>query len=131
MTKYPQFQQVLIQEMIHSFFSNEQVCLKENSAVVHLDIINSFRESLKFSRYQFKMSSDAEQTGNEGNVNNTLFAFLKCSRNWTVPHEGYIASERSPNGVTDQHAANQPLTQTTNNTCHRQKFKPSGTVIVP
>ena len=75
--------------------------------------------------------SDAEQTGNEGNVNNTLFAFLKFSRNWTVPREGYIGSERSPNGVTDQHAANQPLTQTTNNTCHRQKFKPSGTVIVP
>ena len=28
-----------------------------------------------------------------------------------VPGEGYIGSERSPTGVTDQHAANQALTQ--------------------
>ena len=43
--------------------------------------------------------SDAEQTGNEGNGNNNLFAFLKCSQNCTVPAEGYIASERSPTGI--------------------------------
>ena len=50
--------------------------------------------------------SDAEETGNEGKVNDTLFAFLQCSRNCTVPGEGYISSESSPTGVTDQHAAN-------------------------
>ena len=51
--------------------------------------------------------SDAEQTGNERNVNNSLFAFLQCSRYCTVPGEGYIRSDSSPTGVTDQHAANQ------------------------
>ena len=55
--------------------------------------------------------SDAEQTGNEANVNDTLFDFLQCSRNCTVPGEDYIGSESSPTAVTDQHAANQPLTQ--------------------
>ena len=45
--------------------------------------------------------SDAEQTGNEGNVNDTLFPFLQCSRNCTVPGEGYIGSERRLTGVTD------------------------------
>ena len=45
--------------------------------------------------------SDAEQTGNEGSVNDTLFAFLESSRNCTVPGEGYIRYERSPTGVTD------------------------------
>ena len=56
--------------------------------------------------------SDAEQTGNEGNVNNTLFTFLEWSRNCTVPGEGYTGSERSPTGVTDQHAANQETSLT-------------------
>ena len=51
--------------------------------------------------------SDAEATGNEGNVNNSLFYFLQCSRNCTVPGEGYIPSERSPTWVIYQHAANQ------------------------
>ena len=51
--------------------------------------------------------SDAEQTGNEGHVNDSLFAFLSRSRNCTVPGEGYIGSERSPTGLTDQHASNQ------------------------
>ena len=51
--------------------------------------------------------SDAEWTGNGENVNHNLFAFLQCSRNCTVPGEGYIGSERRPTGVTDQHAANQ------------------------
>ena len=55
--------------------------------------------------------SDAEQTGNEGHVNDSLFDFLQFSRNCTVPGEGYIGSERRPTGVTDQHAANEPLTQ--------------------
>ena len=41
----------------------------------------------------------------------SLFTFLQCSRNCRVPGEGYIRSETSPTGVTDQHAANQPLTQ--------------------
>ena len=45
--------------------------------------------------------SDAEQTGNEANVNNTLFPFLQCSRKCTVPREGYIGSESSPTEVTD------------------------------
>ena len=54
--------------------------------------------------------SDGEQTGNEWNGNYTLFAFLECSGNCTVPGEGYIRSERRPTGVTHQHAANQPLT---------------------
>ena len=56
--------------------------------------------------------SDAEQTGNEGNLKHTLFAFLQWSRNCTVPGEGYIRSERSPTGVTDQHAANQETSLT-------------------
>ena len=51
--------------------------------------------------------SDAEQKGNEGKVNDTLFAFLQWSQNCTVPGEGYIPSDSSPTGVTDQHAANQ------------------------
>ena len=55
--------------------------------------------------------SDPEQTSHEGNVNNTLFTFLEWSPNCTVAGEGYIASERSPTGVTDQHAANQPITE--------------------
>ena len=55
--------------------------------------------------------SDAEQTGNETHVNNTLFAFLSWSQNCTIPGEGYIESERRPTRVTDQHAANEPLTQ--------------------
>ena len=50
--------------------------------------------------------SDAEQTDNEGKVNHSLFAFLQCSRKCTIPGEGYIGSESSPTGVTDQHAAN-------------------------
>ena len=50
--------------------------------------------------------SDAEQTGNGENVKDTLFPFLECSRNCTVPSEGYIGSERRTTGVTDQHAAN-------------------------
>ena len=53
--------------------------------------------------------SDADQTGNERHVKYTLFAFLQCSRNCTVPGEDYIGSERSPTGVTDQHAANQEI----------------------
>ena len=44
--------------------------------------------------------------GNGGNVGDSLFAFLECSRNCTVPGEGYIGSERTPTGVKDQHAAN-------------------------
>ena len=71
--------------------------------------------------------SDAEATGNDGNVNNSLFAFLQCSRNCTIQGEGYIPFI-GPTRVTDQHAVNQPLTQKTNNTCHRQIFKPSGFV---
>ena len=55
--------------------------------------------------------SDAEQTGNEGNGKNNLCPFLEFSRNCTVPGEGYIASERSPTGVTDQHESHEPLTQ--------------------
>ena len=51
--------------------------------------------------------SDAEQTGNKAHVKNTLFAFLECSQNCTVPGEGYIWSESIPTGVTDQRAANQ------------------------
>ena len=50
--------------------------------------------------------SDAEQTGNGGHVKDNLFPFLECSRNCTVPSEGYIGSERRTTGVTDQHAAN-------------------------
>ena len=34
--------------------------------------------------------SDAEQTGNEGNLKYTLFAFIESSQNCTVPGEGYI-----------------------------------------
>ena len=45
--------------------------------------------------------SDGEQTGNEWNVNNNLFALLGCSQNCTVPGEGYIGSERSSTAVTD------------------------------
>ena len=45
--------------------------------------------------------SDAEQTGNERNVNKTLFPFLQFARNCTVPGEGYIESERRLTGVTD------------------------------
>ena len=55
--------------------------------------------------------SDAEQTGNEANVNDTLFAFLQFRRNCTIPGEGYIGSESSPTGVTDQRASHERLTQ--------------------
>ena len=51
--------------------------------------------------------SDAAQTGNEGNLKYTLFAFLEWSQNCIVPGEGYISSQSNPTGVTDQHAANQ------------------------
>ena len=45
--------------------------------------------------------SDGEQTGNEWNGKYTLFAFVKCSRNCTLPGEGYIGSDSRPTGVTD------------------------------
>ena len=56
--------------------------------------------------------SDAKTTANEWNINNNFFIYFslmfpKLQR----PGEGYIASDRSPTGVTDQHAANQPLIQ--------------------
>ena len=76
--------------------------------------IHKFKNKKIIQQHQYEINdqqSDAEQAGNEGNVNNTLCPFHEFSRNCTIPGEGYIASERSPTGVTDQHAANQPLIQ--------------------
>ena len=56
--------------------------------------------------------SDAEQTGNEGNVNDNLFVVLSWSRNCTIPGEDYIGSDMSPTGVTDPHASNQETSLT-------------------
>ena len=63
-----------------------------------------------------------QQVMNEMETILSLFAFLQCSQNCTIPGEGYIGSERTTTAVTDQHAANQPLTQKKDN-CHREIFE--------
>ena len=51
--------------------------------------------------------SDAEATGNEGNLNNCLICFSSVFQKLQCPGEGYIRSGSSPTWVTYQHAANQ------------------------
>ena len=82
--------------------------LKHNILKIFIDIHN-FKKKKILEQDEDETNdqqSDAEQTDNEGKVNHSLFAFLQCSRKCTIPGEGYIGSESSPTGVTDQHAAN-------------------------